>query len=483
MVGVSLRRAPEVTMTESDTTATPVPSQRVGKQLRKVVPRALHGGWDRRDEHRDPVHILQQQATTRVPELVPIRYARMLVSPFTFYRGAAAIMAADLAATPTTGLTVQLCGDAHLANFGGFSSPERALLFDLNDFDETLPGPFEWDLKRLVASFMVAGRYRGFSATKRRTFAVAVAESYRKAMREFAEMSRLQVWYARMDAVQLERRFGEMADAAARARLRKIVAKAQQRTGKAAFSRYTEAGPDGQLRPINQPPLVVPVEELYSPEELEVVRDVLRQAMNSYHDSLADDRRHLIDGYRAIGLARKVVGVGSVGTRCWIVLMVARDDPLDDLVMQVKEANASVLEPYLGASAYSNHGRRVVEGQRLMQAASDTLLGWQHIKRPDGEERDFYVRQMWDGKVSTDLDSLAARGFLTYAQMCGWTLARAHARSGDRKAIAGYLGGGVTFADALATFAEQYADQNEADYARLQQAAADGEVPVATERY
>jgi uncharacterized protein (DUF2252 family) len=470
-------------MTESDESTPTVPSQRAGKQMRKVVPRASHGGWDRRDEHRDPVYILQQQATTRVPDLVPIRYARMLASPFAFYRGAAAIMAADLAATPTTGLTVQLCGDAHLANFGGFSSPERALLFDLNDFDETLPGPFEWDLKRLVASFTVAGRYRGFSAGQRRTFVVKIADSYRRAMLEFAEMSRLQVWYSRMDAGQLERKLGQTADARARARLRKTVAKAQQRTGKAAFSRYTEVGPDGQLRPINQPPLVVPVENLFPPEELEGVRDVVRQAMSSYHASLADDRRHLIDGYRTIGLARKVVGVGSVGTRCWIVLMVARDDPLDDMVMQVKEANASVLEPYLGASTYSNHGRRVVEGQRLMQAASDTLLGWQHVVRPDGEERDFYMRQMWDGKVSVDLDGLVARGFLAYAEICGWTLARAHARSGDRKAIAGYLGGGVTFADALATFAEQYADQNEADYARLQQAAAAGEVPVATEGY
>jgi uncharacterized protein (DUF2252 family) len=470
-------------MTELVQTVTPEPSQLAGKQMRKVVPRASHAGWDRRDEHRDPVRILQDQATTRVPELVPIRYARMLASPFSFYRGAAAVMAADLAATPTTGLTVQLCGDAHLANFGGFSSPERSLLFDLNDFDETLPGPFEWDLKRLVASFAVAGRYRGFSAKQRRGFVLAIAESYRRAMREFAEMSRLQVWYARMDAAQLERRVGEMADATARARLRKSVAKAQQRTGSAAFSRYTEIGPDGQLRPINQPPLVVPVEDLFPPDELAAVRAVVEQALETYHDSLADDRRYLIDGYRVVGIARKVVGVGSVGTRCWIVLMVAKDDPLDDLVMQVKEATASVLEPYLGASAYTNHGRRVVEGQRLMQAASDTLLGWQHVVRPDGEERDFYVRQMWDGKVSVDLDGLVVRGFQTYAEMCGWTLARAHARSGDRKAIAGYIGGGVTFTDALATFAEQYADQNEADYARLKQAAADGHIQVATEGY
>ena len=469
-------------MAEHGETPTPMANRRAGKQMRRLAPRASHGGWERRDEHRDPVRILAEQAATRVPDLVPIRYARMLASPFSFYRGAAAVMAADLAVTPTTQLTVQLCGDAHLANFGGFSSPERSLLFDLNDFDETLPGPFEWDLKRLVASFAVAGRYRGFSAKQRCSFVLAIAESYRRAMREFAQMSRLHVWYARMDAAQLDGQVAQMAGPAGRARLRKMVAKAQRRTGSAAFSRYTEIGPDGQLRPINQPPLVVPVDEL-PPDELEAVRSVVTQALDTYHDSLADDRQHLIDGYRMVGLARKVVGVGSVGTRCWIVLMVAEDDPMDDLVLQVKEANASVLEPYLGVSAYSNHGRRVVEGQRLMQAASDTLLGWQHVVRPNGETRDFYVRQMWDGKVSVDLDGLRVRGFQTYADMCGWTLARAHARSGDRKAIAGYIGGGATFADALATFAEQYADQNEADYARLQQAAAEGEIPVASKGY
>jgi uncharacterized protein (DUF2252 family) len=469
-------------MIEPDETPPPGTNRRAGKQMRTLVPRASHGGWERRDEHRDPVRILAEQAVTRVPELVPIRYARMLASPFSFYRGAAAVMAADLAATPTTGLTVQLCGDAHLANFGGFYSPERSLLFDLNDFDETLPGPFEWDLKRLVASFAVAGRYRGFSAKQRRHFVLAIAESYRRAMGEFAQMSRLQVWYARTDAERLSSQVRQMGGPAGRARLRKTVAKAQRRTGSAAFSRYTEIGPGGRLRPIHQPPLVVPVDEL-PPDEREAVRSVVTQALDTYHDSLADDRRHLIDGYRMVGLARKVVGVGSVGTRCWIVLMVATDDPMDDLVLQVKEATASVLEPYLGVSAYSNHGRRVVEGQRLMQAASDTLLGWQTVVRPDGETRDFYVRQMWDGKVSVDLDRLLVPGFQAYADMCGWTLARAHARSGDRKAIAGYLGRGATFADAVATFAEQYADQNEADYARLKQAAAASEIQVATEGY
>ena len=333
-----------------------------GKQVRRSVPRTAHSSWPASAASRDPVEILQHQAATRVVDLLPIRYARMLVSPFTFYRGAAAVMAADLAETPTTGITVQLCGDAHLANFGGFSSPERSLVFDLNDFDETLPGPFEWDLKRLVASFAVAGRARRFTAEQRREHTLEVAESYRRAMRRFARMSRLDVWYTRMDAAKLDQRFGAMLDAETLARFRKKVAKAQRRDGSHAFSRYTEVGPDGQLRPLNQPPLVVPVEELFPSDQLDQVRGVVQQAMRAYMDSLPDDRRRLIGGYRSVGVARKVVGVGSVGTRCWIVLMVAEDDPLDDLVMQVKEANASVLEPYLAPSEYDNHGRRVVEG-------------------------------------------------------------------------------------------------------------------------
>jgi uncharacterized protein (DUF2252 family) len=454
-----------------------------GKKVRKAVPRASHAASDSGEAVRDPVEILMGQATSRVPELVPIRHARMLASPFSFYRGAAAVMAADLAVTPSTGLTVQLCGDAHLANFGGFASPERSLVFDVNDFDETLPGPFEWDLKRLVASFAVAGRSRSFSPGERRELVLRVAETYREAMRGFAETSRLQVWYSRMDAAELERRVGSMADPASLARFRKTVAKAERRDSSHAFSRYTEIGPDGQLRPVNQPPLVVPLVDLVPPEQLHLVEGVVKESMRSYVETLPDDRRHLIEGYRVVGIARKVVGVGSVGTRCWIVLMVSRDDPLDDLVMQVKEAQASVLEPYLGASAYDNCGRRVVEGQRLMQAASDVLLGWQTTVRPDGETRDFYVRQMWDGKVSADLDLLPLTGYQSYAAMCGWTLARAHARSGDRKAIAGYLGSGSTFSEALVTFAEQYADQNEKDYARLKAAAAAGEIPVAPEGY
>jgi uncharacterized protein (DUF2252 family) len=392
-------------------------------------------------------------------------------------------MAADLATTPSTGLTVQLFGDAQLANFGGFYTPDRALIFDLNDFDETLPGPFEWDVKRLVASFDVAGRYRGFTAADRAAIVRQVVAAYSEAMQEFADMTRLGVWYSRMDAGELQQQFGRMADGAALARFRKTVAKAQRKDSSAAFSRYTEVGEDGRLRPLNQPPLVVPIEQLFPDDTLPVVRAVVDESMAAYLTSLPDDRHHLMSGYEVVGVARKVVGVGSVGTRCWIVLMVGKDNPLDDLVMQVKEATTSVLEPYLGASVYGNHGQRVVEGQRLMQAASDALLGWQRTVRPDGETRDFYVRQMWDGKVSANLDAMPMPLFHTYAQMCGWTLARAHARSGDRYAIAGYLGRSGRFDDAMVTFAEAYADQNERDYARLTQAAADGRIAVAEQGY
>jgi uncharacterized protein (DUF2252 family) len=454
-----------------------------GRALRKAAPRASHAAWlVREPSERDPVAILQAHAQTRVPELVPIRYGRMLVSPFTFYRGAAAIMAADLAETPSAGLTVQLCGDAHLANFGGFAAPDRSLVFDLNDFDETLPGPFEWDLKRLVTSFVVAGRARGFSAGQRGDLVREVSRTYREAMREFAAMSRLDVWYARMDGKLLGARYRQMADAKTLARLRRRLDKAEARTHAAAFSRYTTLDEHGNLRPISDPPLVVPIEQVFEPDVMHLVYEVIEKAIDDYRQTLPHDRQALLEGYRMVGVARKVVGVGSVGTRCWIVLTVAEDDPMDDLVLQVKEAVPSVLEPYLGASRYEQHGQRVVEGQRLMQAASDVLLGWQRIVHPDdGQERHFYVRQMWDGKVSANTDKMTLKGYTAYAGICGWTLARAHARSGDRKAVAGYLGSGVVFDEALVRFAESYADQNDADYALLQEAAAQGRIPVENE--
>ncbi len=451
-----------------------------GRAARKQVPRTSHAAWDLRSPaERDPVEILQAQAESRVPELVPIRYGRMLASAFTFYRGGAAIMADDLATTPTTDLTVQLCGDAHLANFGGFAAPDRAMVFDLNDFDETLPGPFEWDIKRLVASFAVASRDRGFSRKVSRSLTVDVVASYRDGMADFAGMGRLDVWYARLDAHDLERRWGPALGASTLQALRKNMAKAQRKTSARAFSRYTTQGPDGTLRPVSDPPLVVPLDELFAGTDLDMAHALVADFFDRYLASLPDDKQHLLRGYRLVGVARKVVGVGSVGTRCWILLLVGENDSLDDLVLQIKEAVPSVLEPYLGASVYSTHGRRVVEGQRLMQAASDTLLGWEQSANPAGETYDYYVRQMWDGKASADLGALNLDGYQAYAQICGWTLARAHARTGDRKAISGYLGSSDTVDTAMAEFAERYADQNEADYQRVRRAADDGLIQVA----
>jgi uncharacterized protein (DUF2252 family) len=465
----------------SSATAAATAARKRGRAVRKRVPRSAHAVWDlRHSDDRDPLEILQAQAEARVPELVPIRYGRMLASAFAFYRGAAAIMADDLATTPTTGLTVQLCGDAHLANFGGFSAPDRTMVFDLNDFDETLPGPFEWDIKRLVASFAVASRDRGFSGTMSRRLTSDVVTSYRDAIADFAGMSRLDVWYTRLDADDLEQRWVAALDASTLARFHKNLAKARRKTSRRAFSRYTTTGPDGMLRPVSDPPFVVPLDELVDGTELEQARAMVADFFDRYLSSLPDDKQFLLRGYRLVGAARKVVGVGSVGTRCWILLLVGEHDSMDDLVLQIKEAVPSVLEPYLGTSVYPSHGRRVVEGQRVMQAASDTLLGWEQVTHPTGEVYDYYVRQMWDGKASARLDTLSPDGYEAYAQICGWTLARAHARSGDRKAIAGYLGSGGNMASAMADFAEAYADQNEADYQRVRAAADDGLIPVAS---
>jgi uncharacterized protein (DUF2252 family) len=449
-----------------------------GREIRGTVPRSAHAQWERRTD-RDPVEILHQQAGSRVAELVPIRYGRMLASAFAFYRGAAALMSDDLATCPSSGLSVQLCGDAHLANFGGFAAPDRAIVFDLNDFDETLPGPFEWDVKRLAASFAVAARDRGFPEGTDGRLARAAARSYREGIASFARMGRLDVWYSRLDADEIERRWGEEASAETLARFHKLLRKARRKTSTHAFSRYTSVAPDGSLQVLRNPPLVVPLEDLADGDRLSAAKAVIRDAYDQYLQTLSDDKKHLLSGYRIVGFARKVVGVGSVGTRCWIMLLVGREDSQDDLVLQVKEAGPSVLEPYLGASEYDNHGRRVVEGQRLLQGASDVLLGWQRATNVDNETHDFYVRQMWDGKASADLQTMGIDGFGVYTQICGWTLARAHARSGDAAAIAGYLGSGKSFDKAMGRFAQAYADQNEADFRELQRAARDGRVPTA----
>ncbi|MGZ4282339.1 MAG: DUF2252 domain-containing protein [Gaiellaceae bacterium] len=450
-----------------------------GKAARTTVPRSAHAELDV-DAGRDPVALLEEQALTRLPELVPIRYGRMLTSAFAFYRGGALIMAADLARLPSSGLDAQLCGDAHLSNFGVFGSPERELVFDINDFDETAPGPWEWDVKRLAASFAVAGRQIGFAAKDRRAVVLATVRAYREAMSAFAAMRSLEVWYARLPA---ERAMAEFTAGVDPKRLKKAQAeldKSRTKDSMQAFEKLTRRV-DGEPRIVSDPPLIVPLDELLrTKRERNSVEGELRKLIDSYRDTLATDRRHLLAQFRFVELARKVVGVGSVGTRAWIALFLGADDR-DPLFLQIKEAEASVLERFLGQSQHDNSGERVVAGQRLMQAASDIFLGWTHVSSGlDGAARDFYIRQLKDWKGSFVIESAVPSGAAAYGKACGWTLARAHARSGDRVAIAAYLGKSQVFDQAMATFAETYADQNERDYRALQDAVAEGRISAET---
>src|SRR5262245_6424022 len=455
---------------------TPEERSALGRTARAETPRTSHAGLDLA-AGRDPVGLIDADRAQRVPDLVPIRYGRMLVSPFTFYRGAAKIMAHDLAATPRSGLNVQLCGDAHLSNFGGFASPERDLVFDLNDFDETHPGPFEWDVKRLAASFEVAGRDRGFTDEERRATVLAVVKAYRESMRGFAETRNLDVWYSRLDATRLQAELRRQRGKKAAKALARSAVKAQTKDSMKAFAKLTHEV-DGERKIVSDPPLIVPIEELMPEGDARDATEEIRELIRVYRRSLQRDLRHLLESFRFVHLARKVVGVGSVGTRCWILLMLGRDGD-DPLFLQCKEAGPSVLEPVLGKARFSNHGQRVVEGQRLMQAASDIFLGWVRSKSGlDGPPRDYYIRQLWDWKTSVDLETILPATLLIYAQLCGWTLARAHARSGDRIAIASYLGRRDTFDRALAEFAAAYADLNERDYSSLLQAARSGRIPV-----
>lgn len=428
---------------------------------------------------RDPVGLLLEQAKSRVPELVPMRHGRMLVSAFTFYRGAALPMAADLAGTPTSGLQVQLCGDAHLSNFGAFASPERRLVFDVNDFDETLPGPFEWDVKRLAASLAVAGRDNGFTAKARRKIILAAAESYRTAMRGFAEQPLIEVWYAHLDIEDAIAEFRSQMKAKRFKAAQKLLAKAHTKDSTKALAKLTAVA-DGRRRIISDPPVIVPVEEVYSDVQAAAIYEQIRAVLGKYRRTLQSDRRHLLEQFTLIQMARKVVGVGSVGTRAWILLMEAGDGT-EPLFLQAKEAQPSVLAAYCGRSQYTNQGERVVTGQHLMQAESDIFLGWTHTPGPDKVDRDFYVRQLKDWKFSAPIEAMIPSGMSVYAGLCGWTLARAHARSGDRIALAAYLGGSGAFDQAIADFAETYADQNERDYAALQAAVKDGRAETATE--
>ena len=443
----------------------------LGKDARASAPLESHAEF-MPNGSRDPVGLLLEQAKSRVPELVPVRHGRMLVSPFSYFRGAALPMAVDLAGTPTSGLRVQLCGDAHLSNFGAFASPERRLVFDVNDFDETLPGPFEWDVKRLAASLAVAGRDNEFSSKDCRAVVLSGVEAYRTAMRAFAEQHFLDVWYSHLDVAatldevksQLKKKGVKLTE--------KMVAKAHTRDSMQALSKLTTVV-DGQRRIISIPPLIEPIEEIFADARVGKINEMVSSVLGGYRRTLQSDRKHLLEYFTLAQVARKVVGVGSVGTRAWIALMDA-EDGTEPLFLQAKEAQQSVLAAFCGRSQYANEGERVVVGQRLMQAESDILLGWSHVVDPDGIGRDYYVRQLKDWKVSVPIEAMAPAGMKVYAHMCGWTLARAHARSGDRVALAAYLGNSHKFDNAIADFAETCADQNERDYAALQAAVTDG---------
>ena len=454
-----------------------------GKSARTAAPRAAHGDWKPAANRPDPIAFLEEQAESRVPELVPIRYGRMLASPFAFYRGAALIMAADLAGTPESAINVQLCGDAHLSNFGVFGSPERKLLFDINDFDETLPGPWEWDVKRLAASLEVAGRELGFATVDRREIVTACVAEYRGQMRAAAEMTTLDAWYDHVDADRImdwilaEVAAGRLGKKEAKETAEDID-KARERDHQRVF-RKRVGDMEGELRIVPDPPLIVPIEDLTRPG---VAQDEIERSMRKL---IASYRRtvgryhHPVEEFEYVHAARKVVGVGSVGTRAWILLMVGRDDD-DPLFLQAKEAQPSVLERFVGASVHDNHGRRVVVGQRVMQAASDFFLGWVRVKDLDGATRDYYLRQLHDWKGGVEVETFRVPGAMLYGRLCGATLARAHARWGDRLAIASYLGKGDAFDRALAEFSVAYADQNERDFESFARAVESGRLTAET---
>ncbi|PXY25903.1 hypothetical protein BAY59_20265 [Prauserella coralliicola] len=466
-------------MTTTTTSAPQAPTRAdraaEGKAARAAAPRSSHAEFTRDPVRVDPLALLARQDATRVPELVPIRYGRMAVSPFTYFRGAALPMAADLATTPRTGLTVQACGDAHLLNFGMFASPERRMVFDINDFDETLPGPWEWDVKRLAASLEIAARDNGHPPRDRRAVVLACVAEYRRATREFAASTALDVWYAHADVESVRAAYAGRLGAARRRKLAHNVAKARTRTNLGALRRFAEAR-DGGLRIVPDPPLIVPIDDVAGEgQHREEVRGRLASVVKAYRATLEPERRALLDRYRMVDIARKVVGVGSVGTRCWMVLLLGNDEH-DPLFLQAKEAGASVLAEFTAPSRFGNEGRRVVVGQRLMQTVSDIFLGWVRVEGFDGRTRDFYLRQLRDWKGSAETESMNPAVLRVYGRLCAWTLARAHARTGDAIAIGAYLGSGATFDEAVADFAAAYADQNERDHAALVAAIAKGRV-------
>ncbi len=455
----------------------PAEREALGKAARAAVPRSSHAELGLGPTRPDPVDLLVGQGESRVQDLLPIRYGRMLASPFSFFRGAALVMASDLSGTPRTGIRTQICGDAHLSNFGVFASPERQLVFDINDFDETLPGPWEWDVKRLAASLAVAGRDRNFDAAERAEIVMQAAREYRESMLRFAPMSNLEVWYARQDlddVKQLVRETAGTKDKKQVKRLDKSLEKARTKDSMKAFEKLTHVV-DGQPRIVSDPPLIVPIAELLPDIQRAAFQEETVSLLRSYRRTLPSDRRVLLESFQFGDFARKVVGVGSVGTRCWIVLLFGRDEQ-DPLFLQVKEAEASVLEQFVGRSEYHTSGHRVVAGQQLMQTSSDIFLGWERATGIDGVERDFYIRQLYDWKGSADIDRMVPKGMGLYARLCGWALARAHARSGDRIAIAAYLGKGQSFDRAIVAFAENYADQNARDFENFKKAAESGRI-------
>jgi uncharacterized protein (DUF2252 family) len=448
----------------------------LGRAARAGTPRSSHAYWEPAPGRTDPVDLLLSQARSRVPELVPIRHGRMLVSPFSYYRGAALAMTADLACTPSSALTVQACGDAHLSNFGIFGSPERHLFFDVNDFDETAPAPWEWDVKRLAASLEVAGRENGYTRRQRTAIVLRAVRSYRQTMREFAKQPVLGVWYAHLDMDALLPRFRSLLDPKRTPSVWRAITKARAHDSHQAFDKLCHVR-EGEPRIISDPPLIVPVEVLLAELDSSEPSARMQMLIDAYRDTLQPNRRHLLERYRVAHLARKVVGVGSVGTDAWIILLL--DDHDAPLLLQVKEAESSVLEQFTLASEFTNHGQRVVSGQRLMQAASDIFLGWERFSWST-QTRDYYIRQLRDWKGSADIAGMTPAGMELWASMCGWTLARGHARSGDRVAIAAYLGKSDVFDRAIADFAVAYADQNERDHQALRAAVADGRVQAAS---
>jgi uncharacterized protein (DUF2252 family) len=455
--------------------ATTVERAELGRAARRRVTRSSQADCEPAPDRESPLAILARQDATRLPELLPIKYGRMVESPFAFYRGSAAVMAADLGSMASSELHVQLCGDAHLANFGTYASPDRTLVFDLNDFDETTPGPFEWDVKRLAASIEIAARHRGFRKRERVTAVAAAARTYREAMQQFAGMGRLAVWYLRMDERTLIAAMqSQAASAAAIKRVERGAAKARAKDNLRALARLTESD-NGTLCFASRPPLLVPVKEIAPDASSDDFVRAMRRLLAAYRKTLIGAAARLAEQYHFVDMARKVVGVGSVGTRAWVVLCLGHDDQ-DPLFLQVKEAQASVLEPFAGRSRFSNAGRRVVEGQWLMQAASDIFLGWIRVTGLDGSERDFYIRQLWDWKASADVEVMRPEGLVLYARICGWTLAHSHARSGDPAAIGGYLGRRDLFDQAIVAFAARYADQAERDWDELRSAVKAGRI-------